>query len=1057
VVGLWIAVGDVDHLLAQLLDKDRTWSVSHLTGPGSLGNHAETVTGWEFFRTTAGSGTYAADTTTWLHAYALFDWALVATYLALAVIWARSSLTPARVGVLVAIGFGGLADAAENLLIWDGAKHTTLLVVAAWLKWLPLAAGAIGALVISRRQVGRALRYLPSALYTHRYSVLVVLPVALLSLGRGPDLLEQLPDIQRRWADSDEGGDFWAASVATLALSAAVLAIGRQRIDHLWLRTCPMWVETGHPCARRRPADPETCRVVLAQGVDQPMPWLRLWFMGSGLFLTTGLVLELFTDAAVVWWRLVPFAAVPAVIGFWSLRLRRRQVPETSTPSYRRYRPALSMTRFRVAALTGDVLAVLLPVVAGLGAIRAFTSVIALGESNLVGKALFVVGWAGLVLPWWAFAAGLERLHVGARTVKNQPVTVGSRLMVALTPGLRMELDAEQQQARLLFRTAHPRRAWLREFLDQPVAWGAMVLSLLTLAWVGCWPVWWGESAGVVATFQVALGSLSILIAATVILVQRGEGPEVFWRFGIPYAPVTALLVTTALAIGLVGKLSDVHAIRDYEGAEAALDDDSRPSLDTVFDTWLANGGTCASDLPGTDLSVRPLMLYAAEGGGIRAAYWTAATVDRISTEVSDDATVDPICRSAMISSGASGGSVGLSIASVLDPGKARKAVSEISGPAALGAASDGLVVRDTIFAATGIALPSVGDHVERAHPWDDRGTLIEQAWEHGIPELATTPWLQSGRKEAWTWGPTGALIVNSTSPTTSCRTLVSQVELPGKRPDCSTDAAAPGSTDLVECTDQMRTTTAALLTARFPYVTPSGVVDCSTEDTGDPDIKLQVVDGGYGDNTGVGTLVDIGSRLMARVREHNTCVLASAATPPREAAGCTDDPATSTLVVPVLVYFDNGSGSDLVTSPGGLDLEVLVPPITILGAKSALVSASSELQRASAMFGTTQLWAPGDVSAAISTAVDAWRGPPVFVVYQPTKPSIAAPLGWVLSGTSMDAMDDALAQQAPVCRLAPDTTAKDGIKVPLFGSIDGLLTLLPGSIQRSSTPGCAD
>lgn len=1056
-IGLWIAVGEVDHLLAQLLDGDRSWSVSKLTGVSSLWSDTR-ETGWDFFHTAATDGPLAGDVAGWMHTYALFDSLLALTYVALAVTWAVRSTTIGTVLVTAAISLGGLGDLLEDLFIYRGGANTSGLAFAGWLKWVPLLIGLVTALIVGRQHVRNFLRHVPKALYTHRYSVLVVLPLAVLSLGRGPDLLEQLPDIQRRWADSDDGNDFWAAAVAMSALGLGVLAIGRQRTDHLWLRTCTEWTEEQHPCDQRRRYDPPTCPVTVARAKKQPMPLLRIWFIGAGLFLGSGLLLQCLTDSVVVWGRLLPFAAVPLVIGVSSLILRKGTEPETSKPGYRRKRPAIPKKRFQITALTGDILVGALPVVAGLGVIRAFTSVVALGEANKAAKALFIAGWGAVIAAWWVLGRFTGWLAKMAKNVSSDSSPgLKDRVVVALTPGLRTQLDATAQQARDQLKMYHPVKAWFQEFLDQPVAWGALVLSLVTLVWVGSAPVPWAESAGVVATFQVALGSLSILIGATVILVQRGEGPELFWKLGLPYAPVTALLMATALTIGLVGKWSDVHAIREYAGDEANLSEDTRPSLDAVFDDWLKMGTSCAEDLTGTDLKVRPLMLYAAEGGGIRAAYWAASAVDRISTEVEKDANPDTICRSAMIASGASGGSVGLSIASVLEPGDAREAVTEIAGPAALGAATDGLVLRDAIFAASGIALPSYGDHVDEAdYAWHDRGTLIEQAWEYAIPELGTTPWLQPGRETGWSWGPTGALVVNSTSPTTSCRTLISQVELPGRRPDCSTDAAAPGSTDLVECTDQLRTTTAALLTARFPYVTPSGVVKCSHEDTGDhDDVTLQVVDGGYGDNTGVGTLVDLAPRIMQRVRQHNTCMLAAVAERARPATGCATDPALDTVVVPVLVYFDNGSGSDLVTRPGGLNLEVLVPPITVLGAKSALVSAASELQRTAALLGTAQLFSPGEDGDDIADAVNSWRGPSVFVVYQSTKPSIAAPLGWVLSDTSMRAMDDALAEQTQVCRLAPDTNAKDNVKAPLFGTIDQLLALLPDSPEGAIDSEC--
>ena len=65
-------------------------------------------------------------------------------------------------------------------------------------KWVALAArGLPRSLDACSSSIGR----LPKAFYTHRYSALIVLPLGLLSLARGPDLLEQVPDIQRAWAD----------------------------------------------------------------------------------------------------------------------------------------------------------------------------------------------------------------------------------------------------------------------------------------------------------------------------------------------------------------------------------------------------------------------------------------------------------------------------------------------------------------------------------------------------------------------------------------------------------------------------------------------------------------------------------------------------------------------------------------------------------------------------------------------------------------------------------------------------------------------------------------
>jgi len=203
-----------------------------------------------------------------------------------------------------------------------------------------------------------------------------------------------------------------------------------------------------------------------------------------------------------------------------------------------------------------------------------------------------------------------------------------------------------------------------------------------------------------------------------------------------------------------------------------------------------------------------------------------------------------------------------------------------------------------------------------------------------------------------------------------------------------------------------------------------------------------------------VGTLLDLMPRVLGDVRHHNTCVLAGEPKP----STCTGEPALDTLVVPQLVYFDNGTGSDLVNDPRGLTLEALVPPITILKAKGALYSARAQLERAHAMLATDQLWdTTSDLEPTVGPAVDEWRGNQVAVVYQATKPGIAAPLGWVLSQGSIEAMDDALCDQEPVQDLdfgaardltspVDDAQQEDLYPPRQFGTIEDVLDLLPGA-----------
>lgn len=1054
-VALVITLGEIDHLLSQVLDAGRTWSVNGLTGVTAVLHPAETLDGWEFFADRAQGANGQVDG--WLRMYAVTDVALAGTYAVLGLAWFRrfrSRLGRAGVGLVVV---GAAADAVENLLIGLGAPLGWLLLGLTAIKWLALLPAAVLALWTLRATLAR----LPKAFYTHRYSAAIVLPLALLGLGRGPDLLEQIPDIQRAWADPGQHADFVWAGVVMGALIVATLFIGRQRTGHLWRRTCPHWTGAAHPCADGQ------CPVESTREREEAQkPLLRVWFIGPALLALAAAALGLAgADIGVV--RLVVFCAFPLAVGGLSLWLRRRWAGRGE--AHRPTRPPIGVRRFRTTALVGDVLVGLLPVVAGLGAIRAYAGPIALSGATPWSAFLFVAGWVALLTAWPALAWAHHRLEKWGRGLPAGFTADGplERLLVQLTPGISMDrgrLPEDDPDAALDDRL----RTFLRGFAVQRTAWTVLLVSGLVLVLVGLLPVVLADSVGVIATFQLALGSLSVVVACTVILFQPGGSPEVFWPLRIPFAPVTTLVVLAMLFAATAGG-DDVHRIRPYAGPHAGFAAADRPELASVFETWLRTGRSCAQPLPGaTDLKVRPLLLYAAEGGGIRAAYWTAAAIDRLATPATATGdTVKPVCRSALLASGASGGSVGLSIASVREPGTAADAVASIAGPQALGAASDGLIVRDTIYAATGVPVPSLFDDRSGRVTWADRATLIEHAWEEGVAAFER-PFLRPRPALRWDWGPAGALVVNSVSPTTSCRTLLSQVQLPGDgTSECAPGQPAAASTDLVQCTGQLRTVTAALLTARFPYVTPSGVVDCPGPDgilpSGD-DVATQVVDGGYAENTGVGTLLDLMPRVLADVRHHNSCVLAA---DPRSGE-CRAEPATDTLVVPQLVYFDNGTGSDLVSGPRGVALEALVPAITILQAKAALYSARAQLERAHAMLATDQLWsASSELGAAAGPAVDAWRGNQVAVAYQATRPALAAPLGWVLSQGSIATMDDALCQQDPVEDLEfgaardlyapPDpSTTPDVVEVDpptRFGTIEDVLALLPGGSAGCSKP----
>ena len=135
------------------------------------------------------------------------------------------------------------------LLIWaPGGARPPLWVcsVPTYLKWtglftgLGLALWKLGTDSEARACVARGRR----AIYAQRYSILAVLPIAVLSLVPGGDIMDQLPDVQRRWLTAEGRAPFeewhpWVAVVLLIVEALALFAMGRRVTEHEWRRSLP--------------------------------------------------------------------------------------------------------------------------------------------------------------------------------------------------------------------------------------------------------------------------------------------------------------------------------------------------------------------------------------------------------------------------------------------------------------------------------------------------------------------------------------------------------------------------------------------------------------------------------------------------------------------------------------------------------------------------------------------------------------------------------------------------------------------------------------------------
>jgi hypothetical protein len=227
---------------------------------------------------------------------------------------------------------------------------------------------------------------------------------------------------------------------------------------------------------------------------------------------------------------------------------------------------------------------------------------------------------------------------------------------------------------------------------------------------------------------------------------------------------------------------------------------------------------------------------------------------------------------------------------------------------------------------------------------------------------------------------------------------LVSDVELNTKgASNCAaTGSEVPGAYDLFgthSCDIGLRASTASLLAARFPYVTPSGVIRSCADGAFDD----QVIDGGYSENTGIDTANAIVQQLMPSIRATN--------------ARAADASGVVKLVVPIVMYLHNTVVASSSTAPTSArpSPEFLVPP-TNLGDTGFLGASSSLLQRAANL---TDQWAPDtwptDRAKIFRDAVTDALPERTMTIAPQQKPQIALPLGWAMSRATESSLDVAL------------------------------------------------
>lgn len=316
------------------------------------------------------------------------------------------------------------------------------------------------------------------------------------------------------------------------------------------------------------------------------------------------------------------------------------------------------------------------------------------------------------------------------------------------------------------------------------------------------------------------------------------------------------------LAVGLY--FVAVSAFNDNTTVRTATDSsitpiNSRPTVDAHFARWVqARREIARREVAGHPPShdTIPLILVAAEGGGIRALNWTAETLIRL------DSIIPGFSRHVYALSGVSGGGVGTVFytAFLRDVAEARRIsrfaqFRQVIRDDYLSAVSAALLFPEAIQRLSPVAIPSL-----------ERGKWLEDSWADsyqrnlGLSTLDSAVTSLYQRPDGYDYN-LPSLLLNGTLAESGQKVITSNLKL-----DSRYFRDVVSTVDLLGHDVPLKT--AASLCSRFPVVTNGALIRVNTPTNGiTQPYGGHVVDGGYFDNSGVETCFQLLNNLVPSIR----------------------------------------------------------------------------------------------------------------------------------------------------------------------------------------------
>ncbi len=364
---------------------------------------------------------------------------------------------------------------------------------------------------------------------------------------------------------------------------------------------------------------------------------------------------------------------------------------------------------------------------------------------------------------------------------------------------------------------------------------GLMILSSVCVFFPGLLlviaPVWFATQIGGVACI--------VIYAGIGMLVIHG-----FRRLTRMNVTLGSGLSLTLVVLLLTGSFNTV----DIRTLSKTGQNGTWPGIRNVVSRWLDSRKE-AIEKANHD----PVILVTADGGGIRAGFWSACSLAAL-----EDTTEGRFSNHLFGISAVSGSALGAATYAALirkyssndrikhepspssrheEPGLFQTKAATILGHDFLSAPLATMLTQDMIRTIT------------RLNWFLDRGTAIEIAFERAWEREIGSDAFSSPFEELWASDKSFLvpfLFLNGTEASTGKRMIMA---LP------STAELSESSLDIQEIfgSKSVRLSTAVMMSARFPGISPIGrYVDLKTKDV------IHVVDGGYSDNSGAATVIEL-------------------------------------------------------------------------------------------------------------------------------------------------------------------------------------------------------